>query len=282
MTSIPSYSNGHNAEGKSFPQNLSRTSNSTTKIFAALFHLATFMSNAYMLYVFPKVNGLKLRGEDTFAGQWKFLTHINHQITTWYCFLAFVCCVGEIFGLLRKRPEQPPQLRSIVDRIFCLCCGMNSAVGIFYWGLVLYSSDTMYNQSDRELFGTPLHRQLGMYQHGVLAILMWTEMLLIPHAVYSDFLWGEYGIGAVVCLSSWFWSYIVLYVTGQWAYPFMNKLAPAYIILFVAVNVTVTLLAFTAARGIVPWRWQIPSKKASSKKKSLAAESNGHHPKKTS
>jgi len=233
-------------------------------VFCALFHLLAFASDFYVLYLYR--TGPSAPGAGSFGGFNKYLTHLNHKFQTWYCLLAFAVTVLEIFKSARPRsnsagdsrkgtradarPSWVPRL--VVDRIFALLCGLSTVVGLLFWTMFFYDRELILPASMDKIYPP----EMNVYQHGVVAVIMWLELLLVRHYASPSAREDAY---ICIAFSSGYisWSYVVYFQMGKWAYPFMNLMSHTNLILFFFVSQMISLGVALAMRKATIARWGV-------------------------
>lgn len=103
------------------------------------------------------------------------LTYLCHEMQTLYCL------VSSLIGLYKliKRPKMttsPDHLDRFQDIFFFLCLVLSTMVVILYWSIFFVEVPVGYRWPVEFV-----HIIDNTYQHGIVALNMWIEMLFIRH-----------------------------------------------------------------------------------------------------
>jgi len=185
-----------------------------------------------------------------FGGSHRFLTFINHEFQTIYALLSFVV---DIYFLMKTKTRNSSGsiIRDILDRVFFLNLILSSMVGIIFWSIFFYEKELIMTKQAEQVYTV----EQNIYQHGIVAINMWLEMLLIPHFVSQRFL-TDVSITFLFCITYIIWVFLNANITGSFPYPFMNLFTPMQHVLFYAVVLSLTGVVLVIFRTLLAMRWR--------------------------
>jgi len=105
----------------------------------------------------------------------RFLTIINHLLHILFFAGSLLLGLKDLYKIVEKNKTP----HSLINDLFALVWTVASMVGILFWSIYFY---------DRELILPKVHDsvypcELNMYQHGIIAVIMWFEWLFFYHDI---------------------------------------------------------------------------------------------------
>eukprot|EP01117_Protostelium_nocturnum_P011924 TRINITY_DN4359_c0_g1_i2.p1 TRINITY_DN4359_c0_g1~~TRINITY_DN4359_c0_g1_i2.p1 ORF type:complete len:285 (+),score=73.06 TRINITY_DN4359_c0_g1_i2:48-857(+) len=221
-------------------------------LYYSLFYLIAFLSNFYFNSIYPQQMGINPPNWNTFGGSWKFLTQINHDVQTWYHLFAlgvqayFMISFYEISQKKKKKSHgKVPYSNSLLyfqDRWFFLSATLSTIVGILFWGIFFIDRELILPKAAEKVYPPTLN----LWQHGVVAILSWSEIGLVPRTSTSPTL----DLLIVVLFAAFYivFTTVAYLKLGQWQYPFLNQLGTTGFLAFYVFAVVLALASNVLVR----------------------------------
>jgi len=123
---------------------------------------------------------------------------------------------------------------------------------VFFWGLYFINQELILPRSMEHLYP----RDVNMFQHGVVALLMLAELLTTQHSNLSSILYELLFIlsGGTVYL---LWTLFIVQMDSKWPYPFQNRMGMVDHIQFYGVSLLCMVIVIIVKRTLVNLRWGI-------------------------
>ncbi|XP_032074504.1 androgen-induced gene 1 protein-like [Thamnophis elegans] len=187
--------------------------------------------------------------DDSYGGQWKYLTFLNQLLQTVLYLLCFTIDAVALFV-----PSQEEKVSSTVvpvrDFIFsAYVFPVGLFVPVAFWGLYAIDRELVYPKELDDINPNWLNHSM----HTTILPLLFIELVICPHK-YPPRRKGLLGLGifVVVYLSWIFW---IHHVSGIWAYPVLGVLGLLGKAVFIVIAMSIMLTFYFLGERLTKWLW---------------------------
>lgn len=216
-------------------------------LFESAWHFVAFLVN--IQYLVWMHNILESPG---FGRHYRFMTNINHALETVFFLGSFFYDICSF--LFHRERMETIRKPAVLEYLFMLGFTLSSMVGILFWALYFY---------DRELI-LPAHmekiypKELNIFQHGYIAVLMWLELLFSEHHVRERWLTSILVVVTAIAYAGW--TYVCFSINGVWPYPFQNQWSYGLHALFYFIAIPISVCMNHIGLLLLHLRWNFGKK----------------------
>eukprot|EP00743_Colponemidia_sp_Colp-15_P002326 GILK01002521.1.p1 GENE.GILK01002521.1~~GILK01002521.1.p1 ORF type:complete len:260 (-),score=40.67 GILK01002521.1:167-889(-) len=218
-------------------------------LLAFVFHLAVFLADLYFFnWVYFHVPHAK---DHPFGRLTKFtfLTNIGHLVHLVLFGLSTIESAQEV--LLRRVPAGE---KTLIDTLFGVSFVLSTIIGILFWALFFYNRELILPVAFESVYPA----SLNLYQHGVVAVLVWIKMILWRHE-YDTQRQHEVRRMGIICGGYVAMTVVVFFASGSHIYPFMKEFSTSFLALFYFVAFLVALGVNELGRWMNRQLWRTSS-----------------------
>jgi len=210
------------------------------------FHLTALAVDVYFLSLSLNVHNI--------FGHLRMLTTLTHLAHTLFFVISLAISLQHLSNYKKSNGKTVPP--SWVSNFFFVVWVAATMTGVLFWSIFFYDRELVFPKAFEPFY--PFH--LNLYQHGVVSIVMWIEMLVVFHAleVRNIFYNKQMKVLFLVCCIYDAWIYLQRVILGRWTYPFFAQLSiVGHVIFTLSVLVVVLFVASALAQSQKLWWHEI-------------------------